>query len=405
MLSEKKSSNKGNDGDYFGELSKSFSNMYNSFQSNKPDNSIQEQVNNFAKSATDILGDTFNVSSAKFPQQQSVPNNAISIQENIPNVLSQGLTPGIQPVELPPPPGFTQPVELPALSQPALPQSPSIFPEEISLEAASKSFMDAVEKPAKSFMDVVEEPAKSFSGVFSAESAKSEMFKAPESSTLETIITIILLIVFIILILIYAIQYFYGIDIVAKIKNIFTNHPEVEITVEKEPEKKDAIDNDVSQILRKPQVFNIPENNYIYGDAQAVCKAYGARLATYQEVEEAYNKGAEWCNYGWSEGQMALFPTQQKTFDKLQTIEGHENDCGRPGVNGGFIDNPKLKYGVNCYGYKPRINKIEKEMMETSSIYPKTEKDIAMDKRVEYWKERLSEIIISPFNHDKWSKI
>ena len=44
-------------------------------------------------------------------------------------------------------------------------------------------------------------------------------------------------------------------------------------------------------------------------------------------------------------------------------------------------------------------------MMETTSIYPKTEKDIAIDKRVEYWKERLSEIIVSPFNHEKWSKV
>ena len=43
--------------------------------------------------------------------------------------------------------------------------------------------------------------------------------------------------------------------------------------------------------------------------------------------------------------------------------------------------------------------------METSTIYPKTKEDIAMDERVEYWKERLSEIIVSPFNYNKWSKI
>jgi hypothetical protein len=262
----------------------------------------------------------------------------------------------------------------------------------------------------------------SFSGIFSSgsdqpsssassasSSSASSASSSGESSMLETIITMILLFIFLILIGIYAMQYFYNFDIVAKIKNIFTNHPEVEIKVEKNepdsPEQKDAIDNDVLQIMKKPQVFNIADNNYIYGDAQAVCKAYGARLATYQEIEEAYNKGAEWCNYGWSDGQMALFPTQQKTWDGLQKIEGHENDCGRPGINGGFIDNPKIKYGVNCYGYKPAINKLEKELMDTSNIYPKTEKDIAMDERVEYWKERLSEILVSPFNHNKWSKV
>ena len=30
-----------------------------------------------------------------------------------------------------------------------------------------------------------------------------------------------------------------------------------------------------------------------------------------------------------------------------------KNNCGRPGVNGGYIDNPYIKFGVNCYGKKP----------------------------------------------------
>jgi hypothetical protein len=248
----------------------------------------------------------------------------------------------------------------------------------------------------------------------------SDTFTLPKDSSLignvgtennffnfETIFTIFLLIGLLALIIVYGFQYFYNIDLIAKIKNIFTTHPEVEIKVEKkeEPEKKDAIDNDVGQILKRPQVFNIPDNNFIYDDAKALCKAYGARLATYEELEEAYNKGAEWCNYGWSEGQMALFPTQQKTWNKLQTIEGHENDCGRPGINGGYMANKALRYGVNCYGYKPRITKTEKELMNEDEIYPKTKEDEAIEKRTEYWKDKLSEILVSPFNHDKWSKI
>ena len=390
MLSEKKISNKGNDEDYFGEMSKTFGNMYDSIASNKAFEPIQEQVNNLTKSSTEILGNTLNLNPDPFASPNPIPNQEFNppVQQNIADVqtmLSQG--PQLTP---------EGPQMIPQGSQ--VIEQINDIPSPISSPISSPS-----DSSSKSIMDT-------FSGVFSSDSTETqrlddELFKASDYSMLENIITILLLFLFLVLIGIYAMQYFYGIDIVAKIKNIFTNHPEIEIKVEQEPEKKDAIDNDVSQIMKKPQVFNIPENNYIYGDAQAVCKAYGARLATYKEVEEAYNKGAEWCNYGWSEGQMALFPTQQKTFDELQKIEGHENDCGRPGINGGFIDNPKLRYGVNCYGYKPRINKVEKELMETSSIYPKTEKDIAMDKRVEYWKERLSEIIISPFNHEKWSKI
>lgn len=384
MLSEKKISNKGNDEDYFGEMSKTFGNMYDNIASNKSFKPIQEQVDNLTKSS---LGNTLNLNPDPFASPNPVPNQDFNppAQQNIADVqtmLSQG-------------------PQLTSQGPQMIPQGSQVI-EQIS-DIPSPSISSTPSSSSKSIMDT-------FSGVFSSDSTETqpstnELFKAPESSMLENIITILLLFLFLILIAIYAMQYFYGIDIVAKIKNIFTNHPEIEIKVEQEPQKKDAIDNDVSQIMKKPQVFNIPENNYIYGDAQAVCKAYGARLATYKEVEESYNKGAEWCNYGWSEGQMALFPTQQKTFDELQKIEGHENDCGRPGINGGFIDNPKLRYGVNCYGYKPRINKVEKELMETSSIYPKTEKDIAMDERVEYWKERLSEIIISPFNHEKWSKI
>ena len=191
-----------------------------------------------------------------------------------------------------------------------------------------------------------------------------------------------------------------GWNIVASIQNVFTREPEIDIKVY-EPKDKPP----VPEIRLYPEVYNIPGNNYGYEDAQALCKAYGSRLATYQEIENAYNNNAEWCNYGWSEGQMALYPTQQKTYDKLQTIEGHEHDCGRPGINGGYIANPALKFGVNCYGHKPRMTDVEQDLMANQPYYPKTKKDIAMDKRVEYWKARVKDILVSPFNHKNWSRI
>ena len=58
------------------------------------------------------------------------------------------------------------------------------------------------------------------------------------------------------------------------------------------------------------------------------------------QIEDAYKSGAEWCNYGWSDNQLALFPTQKTTWHKLQKIKGHKHDCGRAGINGGFIANP-----------------------------------------------------------------
>ena len=225
----------------------------------------------------------------------------------------------------------------------------------------------------------------------------------PVSNSGTTIITIILVAFFIALIIINGLQYFFGLDIIAKLKNLFTENPEVDIIVD--TSRAEAIKAPVPEILIRKQVFNIPENDYIYPDAKALCSAYGARLATYKEVEETYKDGGEWCNYGWSDNQMALFPTQQKTYDKLQKIKGHENDCGRPGINGGYIANPKVKFGVNCYGYKPRMNSTEEELMATEPLYPKTLKDIAMENRVNYWKDKLSSILVSPFNHNTWSRL
>ena len=216
-------------------------------------------------------------------------------------------------------------------------------------------------------------------------------------------ITALLMFFFMAIILINGLQYFFGLDIIANIKNILTGNPEVDILVD--ASRADAIKAPVPELLLRPQVFNIPGNTYKYQDAKALCSAYGSRLATYSEVEDAYKNGGEWCNYGWSDGQMALFPTQPKTFDNLQKIEGHKNDCGRPGVNGGYMANPGLKFGVNCYGYKPRMTPMEEELMANEPLYPKTAKDIAMENRVNYWKNKLSEILVSPFNSNSWSRI
>ncbi len=100
---------------------------------------------------------------------------------------------------------------------------------------------------------------------------------------------------------------------------------------------------------------------------------------------------------------MVLYPTQQSTYDKLQCIPGHEHDCGRPGINGGYIANPSVKFGVNCYGYKPEIDSEEAEMMRNTLPFPKTKKEIGFEKRVDYWKNKLSDIVVAPFNKNTWS--
>ena len=209
---------------------------------------------------------------------------------------------------------------------------------------------------------------------------------------------------FIVIILINGLQYFYGNNIYASIKNLFYGVPEVNIKIIPD-QQVNATDVTIPEIKVVNQVFNVPGNYYGYNDAKALCSAYGARLATYGEIESSYNEGAEWCNYGWSDEQMALFPTQKSTYDNLQKIPGHSHDCGRPGINGGYIANPLVKFGVNCYGHKPKINQEEQHLMDVTTPYPKTEKDLLMEQRIAYWKNKLDEILVSPFNYKSWSKI
>ena len=216
----------------------------------------------------------------------------------------------------------------------------------------------------------------------------------------QKIVIIIIIAVLIVLIIINAFQYFFNVNITAYVKDIFSNKPKIDIVVDQSNYQPAP----VPTIKFKKQVFNIPGNYYNYENAKALCTSYGAKLATYKQIEDSYENGGEWCNYGWSEGQNALFPTQQKTFDNLQKIKGHEHDCGRPGINGGYIANPQVQFGVNCYGNKPKIDKEEEELMKTISPYPQTKEDLIFQKRVDYWKEKVDEILVSPFNYNSWGQ-
>ena len=97
-----------------------------------------------------------------------------------------------------------------------------------------------------------------------------------------------------------------------------------------------------------------------------------------------------------------FFQHKKKTYDNLQSIEGHENDCGRTGINGGYIANPEIKFGVNCYGNKPKITSEEEDLMKATTPYPETTKDLAFQKRVDFWKNKVDEILVSPFNYNTW---
>jgi len=240
-----------------------------------------------------------------------------------------------------------------------------------------------------------------FFGAFSYSLANRNSMGYGASVSGSRIVGIFVIIVLVLLLIVHAFQYFFSINISAYMKGLFTSNPKIDIVVDQS--KVPPGGTSVPEIKAYKQVFNIPGNYYDYENAKAVCQAYGAELASYDQLEKAYNKGAEWCNYGWSANQLALFPTQQKTYDTLQTIPGHENDCGRPGINGGYIANPAVKFGVNCYGYKPKMTEEEDELMKTYTPYPETAQDIAFQKRVDFWKKKVDDILVSPFNYTNWT--
>ncbi len=205
---------------------------------------------------------------------------------------------------------------------------------------------------------------------------------------------------FLTIVLMNALRYFYGANIVAKISKLFSQEPQVDITV---TTTDDAAGAPVPELTHSKQVFHVPGNHYTFDNAKAVCAAYGGKLASYNQMEDAYEDGADWCSYGWSEDQMAFFPTQEEKWKKLQKIEGHKHDCGRPGINGGYIANPNVKFGVNCYGYKPDITPYESQLMRESTGLPTTKKDQEFQKLVKEWKKKIPQILISPFNKNEWS--
>ena len=245
------------------------------------------------------------------------------------------------------------------------------------------------------------------------------------------------------LVLINGLQYFFKINVTTAIKNLFSGNTEVEIDIkppekikaykEKKKENKERkkeenkvekklkqevkdlekeIEKDLGLANLKPrgkgsnlEVFNIADNTYTYEDAKGICKAYGADLATYDQIEDAYKSGAEWCNYGWSANQAAFFPTQKATWKRLQKIKGHEHDCGRQGINGGYIGNPNVRFGVNCYGRKPNITKREQKIMNNAGEYPESEENKQMNTLVQSYKKKLKTILISPFNLKSWNQL
>ena len=210
--------------------------------------------------------------------------------------------------------------------------------------------------------------------------------------------------IFILLVFVNGLSYFFNIDVVTEVKNIFSPEPEINIkTIANNATiQTDNVDN--TDNTDKNEVYHIPGRRFTYHDAKAVCKAFDGEVASYNQLNESHKKGASWCSYGWTKDQLGLYPTSQSDWTKLQEKEGHKYDCGLPGINGGYVPNPHTKLGANCYGVKPKQSELEKQYLN-KELFPKTIKEQLFEQRVNYWKDRISNILISPFNNNNWFKV
>ena len=223
-----------------------------------------------------------------------------------------------------------------------------------------------------------------------------------------SILEIFLWAIFIVIVVINGFQYFFNTNITTEISNILSTKPQITIS-QTVPAEPDGVGGDLGtgpSLKMRKQVFHIPASVYDYDNAKALCQAYGANLANIDQMEDAHKSGAEWCSYGWSDNQMILYPTQKSTWTELQksTDPAKKNSCGRPGINGGYIENASMKAGVNCYGPKPEINPASSKLMTSIQNYEAGKMlDPLHEARVQQMKSKINDVVVAPFNNAAWS--
>jgi hypothetical protein len=193
-----------------------------------------------------------------------------------------------------------------------------------------------------------------------------------------TALEYLMLVFFICIIVLLGANYFFGIQLTATLNDLF-NAPKVNVDIVESTEKTGG-----------SQTYHV-KGQFDYKSSSAICKAYGAKLATLDQVKDAYHKGGEWCEYGWSEDQMVLYPTQKSSWEKYQETD-HKEQCGIPGINGGYNIRANQKLGVNCFGKKPDgVDPVVEPVVEPAKV----------EQQAAYWQQNLT---ISPFNYKSWSE-
>lgn len=145
----------------------------------------------------------------------------------------------------------------------------------------------------------------------------------------------------------------------------------------------------------RPEVFHIADQKYTYEQAKCKCSSYGAKLATKSQMIDAYNEGADWNSYGWSEGGKAFYPVQSKSYYACLKESSDDSYCREPGVAGGVFPTG-ARFGANCFGVKP-----EGHISIEKPAEPPTDEELCALVNGKITRKIDDEI--TPFNTGEWS--
>jgi hypothetical protein len=180
---------------------------------------------------------------------------------------------------------------------------------------------------------------------------------------------------------------------------------------ENKKENKDNKENKKDKKKSEKEVFLI-YNKVNYLQAKELCKIYSGRLATKEDLEDAFKDGANWCTWGWLDGEKIGYPVQEKFWTFIE--KRHKGHCGpTAGIN--IIDNidPLKVYSVTCYGKKPKKSKndidlelVLNEVNVDDSLQAEIDKCKKAKEEAQQKKwidEEKKNIRIVNFNESKWS--
>jgi len=169
------------------------------------------------------------------------------------------------------------------------------------------------------------------------------------------------------------------------------------IITKREIEMKNSIENKVVATNEQPkkEVYLVSNNIFSKSEVPKVCQGlFNGTVATKDQLNESYNNGANWCNYGWDNDGQAYYPLQDDT---------NNSSCeGTKGLNGGKMPSDDIKLGALCYGVKPEDGKYSNltKINQDSSF---SEGDLLM---LENYRKKLANggIKIAPFNNKSWNR-